>query len=144
MWPRALDNDLEGLAALRETVRDAASGRGTPAESQAVAALDRIAAAHPIIVRLSAAPLPFEPAGSGIERFVERLLGIMAASVIDGKWERLRACPNDRCRWLFYDHSRNRSRTWCSMDLCGAQAKMRAYRARRHAEGSLTAGSRRS
>ena len=84
---------LRRLVELRESIRDAAARRGTPAEAAA----------------------------------------ILAAATIDGTWGRLKACPNDRCRWLFYDHSRNRSRAWCSMDLCGAQSKMRTYRARRRA-----------
>ena len=41
--------------------------------------------------------------------------------------ERLRLCVD--CRWLFLDLSRNRSRRWCSMNGCGARAKMRRYRA---------------
>ncbi len=128
------DADLGRLVALREAIRDAAGGRGTPAEAAAIASLDAIGAAHPLTVRLSAAPLPFAPVGSGIDGFVERVLGIVAAASIDGTWERVKACPNDRCRWLFYDHSRNHSRTWCSMDVCGARSKMRTYRARRRAE----------
>jgi len=125
---------LRRLIAVREAIREAAASRGTPAERNAIAALDRIAAGHPVTVRLSAAPLPFAPAGSGIDGFVARVLGIVAAATIDGTWEQLRACANDRCRWLFYDHSRNHSRTWCSMDLCGARSKMRTYRDRRRGE----------
>ena len=41
--------------------------------------------------------------------------------------ERLKICPN--CRWLFLDRSRNRSRTWCDMMVCGNRAKAsRHYR----------------
>jgi predicted RNA-binding Zn ribbon-like protein len=36
---------------------------------------------------------------------------------------KVRKCPN--CGWLFVDTSRNRSRRWCSMDLCGSQVKSR-------------------
>ena len=39
--------------------------------------------------------------------------------------------PNHGCRWAFYDYSRNRSASWCSMQLCGNRTKTRAYR-RRH------------
>jgi predicted RNA-binding Zn ribbon-like protein len=45
----------------------------------------------------------------------------------------LKACQEHGCRWVFYDHSRNRSSTWCAITLCGTRAKMRAYRARRAA-----------
>ncbi|OBZ96174.1 hypothetical protein ADU59_07375 [Pararhizobium polonicum] len=35
--------------------------------------------------------------------------------------QRLKICPN--CQWLFLDRSRNRSRTWCDMTVCGNRAK---------------------
>jgi predicted RNA-binding Zn ribbon-like protein len=41
--------------------------------------------------------------------------------------ERLKICPN--CQWLFLDRSRNRSRTWCDMTVCGNRMKAnRHYR----------------
>jgi predicted RNA-binding Zn ribbon-like protein len=51
---------------------------------------------------------------------------------------RLKLCG--QCRWLFLDHSRNRSRRWCSMSECGAQVKMRRYRARRRQSPSPPPG----
>ena len=36
---------------------------------------------------------------------------------------RLRACPN--CDWLFVDRSRNGSRIWCDMAVCGNRQKAR-------------------
>ena len=59
-----------------------------------------------------------------------RLAAIVARSQADGTWPRMKACPNDRCHWAFYDRSRNRSRTWCTMSVCGNRAKARSYRAR--------------
>jgi predicted RNA-binding Zn ribbon-like protein len=43
------------------------------------------------------------------------------------------ACP--RCGWFFLDVSKNRSRRWCSMRMCGASAKARAYYYRHRGEG---------
>lgn len=44
--------------------------------------------------------------------------------------DRLKICPN--CRWLFLDRSRNRSRAWCDMAVCGNRVKAsRHYRRRR-------------
>lgn len=43
--------------------------------------------------------------------------------------EHVRQCPN--CGWLFIDTSRNHSRRWCSMDLCGSQVKSRRQYERR-------------
>jgi CGNR zinc finger len=37
------------------------------------------------------------------------------------------------CRWLFLDASQNRSRHWCSMEVCGTNAKKRRYVERRRA-----------
>ena len=47
-----------------------------------------------------------------------------------GEWQRLKACGNPDCQWVFYDASRNRSGRWCAMSECGDVMKARAYRAR--------------
>jgi predicted RNA-binding Zn ribbon-like protein len=54
---------------------------------------------------------------------------IALTSMLDGTWRRLKVCRN--CEWAFYDTSKNRSGSWCSMQLCGNRQKTRAYRARR-------------
>lgn len=36
---------------------------------------------------------------------------------------RIRHCANAKCLWLFLDDSKNGSRRWCSMQLCGNRAK---------------------
>lgn len=41
---------------------------------------------------------------------------------------RIRQCPG--CGWLFYDHSRNNSRTWCDMRFCGNRAKNKRFHER--------------
>lgn len=42
---------------------------------------------------------------------------------------RIRACAADECSLLFVDASRGGRRRWCSMNTCGARAKMATYRA---------------
>jgi predicted RNA-binding Zn ribbon-like protein len=71
-----------------------------------------------------------EPRAAGIDRALGRLLGIVARAQADGSWERLKACPWHTCHVAFYDHSRNHSRTWCSMAVCGNRAKAQTYRRR--------------
>jgi predicted RNA-binding Zn ribbon-like protein len=44
---------------------------------------------------------------------------------------RLKHCVG--CHWLFLDASRNRSRRWCTMEVCGTHEKMRRYVAKRAA-----------
>ena len=39
----------------------------------------------------------------------------------------LKKCANEECSRLFVDLTRNHSRRWCSMAVCGSQAKARAY-----------------
>lgn len=40
---------------------------------------------------------------------------------------RVRRCGNETCRWLFLDTSKNGSRRWCDMKLCGNRVKARNY-----------------
>ena len=71
------------------------------------------------------------PAGTGVDGYLAGILSTLVTSIADGSWSRVKACRNDTCRWLFFDHSRNRSGTWCTMAVCGSRLKARAYRARR-------------
>jgi predicted RNA-binding Zn ribbon-like protein len=71
------------------------------------------------------------PAHHGLGSLFARLLAAVADSQAAGRWERMKTCADDDCEWAFYDSSKNRSRTWCSMEVCGNRAKTRAYRARR-------------
>jgi predicted RNA-binding Zn ribbon-like protein len=70
----------------------------------------------------------------------DRPLGPVLASAAEllahGPLDRLRECagPDGTCGWLFIDRTRNRSRRWCSMEICGNPAKMRARAARWKAE----------
>lgn len=59
-----------------------------------------------------------------------------------GDWRRIKICPADDCLWAFYDESRNRSRTWCSMQVCGNRVKARTFRKRTGSSGDedATAG----
>lgn len=44
---------------------------------------------------------------------------------------RVRACEADSCRWLFLDTSKNHTRRWCNMKVCGNRAKARRFQERR-------------
>jgi len=67
----------------------------------------------------------------GVTGAVGRVLAVSFLAMLDGSWSRLKCCRNHHCRWSFYDYSKNRSASWCSMQLCGNRTKTRAYRARR-------------
>jgi hypothetical protein len=69
-----------------------------------------------------------------VELSAQSAVGFIAAAAakvaIEQRLSRVKICPADDCRWAFYDTSRNRSRQWCSMEVCGNRAKARAHRER--------------
>jgi len=40
---------------------------------------------------------------------------------------RLKKCPSANCGWIFLDTTRNHTRRWCDMKVCGNRAKARRY-----------------
>lgn len=61
-----------------------------------------------------------------------RELSLAAAAFLSGmrlfepaRLERIKICPN--CHWLYFDESRNRSRRWCDMRVCGNRAKAQRH-----------------
>lgn len=50
--------------------------------------------------------------------------------VLSHAMERVRACGADTCRWLFLDTSKNHTRRWCDMKVCGNRMKARRFQAR--------------
>ncbi len=75
--------------------------------------------------------LTFVGRGRGVHALLAHLAAIIVIAQADGSWPRLKACTNDHCQWMFYDHSKNSNGTWCSMKACGQRHKAREYRARR-------------
>ena len=61
-----------------------------------------------------------------------RIVATVAELATTPEWSRLKACRDDHCRVAFYDKSRNRSRAWCSMEVCGNREKARTFRAKHH------------
>jgi predicted RNA-binding Zn ribbon-like protein len=45
-------------------------------------------------------------------------------------WPRFKLCQDPACRASFFDSSKNGSKIWCSMELCGSRNKMRRHRAK--------------
>lgn len=66
---------------------------------------------------------------------LSRVLAASVHLVHTGHWHRIKICPADDCLWAFYDRSRNKSRTWCSMRVCGNREKARSWRERHATEG---------
>jgi predicted RNA-binding Zn ribbon-like protein len=51
--------------------------------------------------------------------------------LVGDQLSRVRQCAADECAWLFLDESKNGSRQWCDMTVCGNRAKARRFYARR-------------
>ncbi len=127
--------------AIREGVRSLArANNGEALDASRVAALNHAAAAIPLTASLRLAAGVGEwrlaPAARDVDAFLGRIMAIVVRAMADGSWSRVKACRNDTCRWLFYDQSRNRSGTWCTMAICGSRMKARAYRARQREAAS--------
>ena len=125
--------DVERATALREALRALTlSNNGEPLNGDAVSTLNSIAGRAQLLVRFDPhGHTMLEPAGEGADAALGELLAIVFRSMAEGTWQRLKACRADTCQWAFFDRSKNRSGTWCSMSVCGNRAKARAYR-RRH------------
>jgi predicted RNA-binding Zn ribbon-like protein len=98
------DDDLDGI-------------RATWVAGAAAARLARRGAGYALVPRDPAAPdrVAWAAAVSALELLGSDRLG------------RVHRCASDDCGWLFLDRSRSGTRRWCSMDTCGARAKVRAY-----------------
>jgi predicted RNA-binding Zn ribbon-like protein len=57
----------------------------------------------------------------------------LAVLMSDKRWDRIHVCEGDRCLDVFVDHSKNRSRRFCSPEVCGNRASVAAYRQRARA-----------
>jgi predicted RNA-binding Zn ribbon-like protein len=79
------------------------------------------ASGRPVLTERSRAESP-RPALGMVAFDAARMLGI------DTERARVRICASDTCSARFYDRSPAARRRWCSMALCGNQAKARRFR----------------
>ncbi len=104
---------------------------GHEPEPGALEALDAALAGADAAIRFPGGRPQLQPARSGFDGVLGRLAADIVNASADGTWERLKACPGRNCQWAFYDRSKNRTATWCSMQVCGGRAKAAAYYRRR-------------
>jgi predicted RNA-binding Zn ribbon-like protein len=76
----------------------------------------------------------------------ETILGPIALSAVgllrESDPKRLKQCPGEHCGWVFFDMTKNRSRRWCEMSVCGNRAKAKTHYRRMKLEvEALAAGS---
>jgi predicted RNA-binding Zn ribbon-like protein len=65
----------------------------------------------------------------------DRIIWTVAQSATDlltsGDLRHIHQCAMETCGWLFLDVSKNKTRRWCAMKLCGNKTKVRQHRAMR-------------
>lgn len=134
------DRDLTGVRAARERLRRVFEA---PDEERAADALNAILGetrAHPQLADHDGEPwhLHFVPTEAPVARHLAATAAMGLAVVIaEGGFERLGTCDWERCRDVYVDTSKNRSRRYCDPAVCGNRASAAAYRRRqREATGA--------
>ena len=129
---RATDADAAEARALREALRELMrANNGEPADHVGAAALlDSAGRRAALAVRFDSGSIRLVPRERGVRGALGVVLGAAGEAMANGSWRRAKACRSDTCRWAFVDHSRNQSRQWCSMSVCGNRAKARTFRER--------------
>jgi predicted RNA-binding Zn ribbon-like protein len=65
---------------------------------------------------------------------IEAVLGPIALSALtlltQADLSRIKQCQGDHCGWLFLDTTKNKSRRWCEMEVCGNRAKQKRHQSR--------------
>lgn len=128
---RATEQDLRDALALRGALRGvlACNHDRCEPDPEAVRILNATADRAALGVRFAPRGWSVVACGvPGVPGAFGRLLAMVADAQADGTWERLKLCPAEDCAWAYYDVSRNRSRRWCSMEVCGNRAKVRTFR----------------
>jgi predicted RNA-binding Zn ribbon-like protein len=93
--------------------------------------LSAVAAKLPLRLSFDHGEPQLVPSGDPVDRALGALLVAAGAAAAAGAWHRLKLCAASDCQYAFYDTSKNQSRTWCSMAVCGNRQKTRSYRRRR-------------
>jgi len=137
--PRAAKSTRERALALREAIHryfGALAHRRTPDAHDLAEINEALATALPH-ARVTPAKSGFQWAWDEGEPALDRMLWPIARSVADlltaRELTRVKQCGDPECGWLFLDLSKNGSRRWCEMEVCGSRAKARAYYARQKA-----------
>lgn len=130
---RALtESDRRRVIEVREGLREMLYvNNGAMEDREVLARLNRALRTPRIYIQLAVIDPPeFKPQPRDLDGALALIATIVALSQLDGSWSRMKACRGHDCGWAFYDHSRNQASNWCAMSVCGARAKVRAYRKR--------------
>ncbi|HET6531654.1 MAG TPA: CGNR zinc finger domain-containing protein [Actinoplanes sp.] len=129
-------DELALAIGLRGALRDELTAHHGHADAAAARSrMDEYAARIPMRAAFGAGPATFVPVGTGVGALLGEVLAAVVIAEREGSWQRLKICREDTCQWVFFDRSKNQSKTWCSMRVCGNRNKTRSYRSRQRSEG---------
>jgi hypothetical protein len=121
-------DDLDRALVVREGLRALAFvNNGDRIDEEAIDALHAASKGAKVEVYLEADRPRLIADTKSIDGAIAALFAITARAMLEGSWQRLKACPGRHCGWAFYDQSRNQSGRWCSMKVCGERDKARTY-----------------
>ena len=128
------DEEVADALAVREAVRELLlANNGVEADGDTASkTLEEAGRKAHLGVRFEHGRPVLAPEGDGAQAAIGRLVATVAELAPTDEWKRLKTCRDEHCRVAFYDKSRNRSRAWCSMEVCGNREKARNFR-HRHA-----------
>ncbi|HEY1655152.1 MAG TPA: CGNR zinc finger domain-containing protein [Candidatus Tumulicola sp.] len=134
--PISNHREVERLRAFREVLRDVllANNGEAGVEGAWQAMNPYLAAGSYRVAAGGGGRLTLQPGGAGAERTIASMLAIVYDAMAAGTWRRLRACRHSTCRFAYYDSSKNGSRAWCSMAVCGNREKAARRRTRERDE----------
>jgi predicted RNA-binding Zn ribbon-like protein len=72
--------------------------------------------------------VPLHPGWSWI---LSRFAVSFAEMLVLNRPDRLKYCPNEGCKWIFYDQTKGNTRRWCNDRTCGNRDRVRRARARK-------------
>ena len=135
---RTLDQARDFRATLREMVERIATGKTVPqAALEAINGWLRHRVGYPQLTRRSG---KFERGFQSESQEASQFLGLLAESASDllceSEFALIKKCQHPACVLYFYDTTKNHSRHWCSMSMCGNRMKVTEYyRRKRRTKG---------
>jgi predicted RNA-binding Zn ribbon-like protein len=124
---------LDAALALREDVYQlgAAIAAGRPAPLDRIESLTKTHAHALARARLAPIGDNFGWTWSPRETPVEAIIGPISLSALtllqQADLTRVKQCQGEKCGWLFFDATKNKSRRWCEMEVCGNRAKQKRF-----------------
>ena len=134
--PTAAVAVLERALALREALHGVftAAAEGRVPEPAAIDALNselgRAMARSQLVTTEGGYTWVWDEGGRALDSMLWPVARSAADLLTSGDLAAVRECAGRGCGWLFLDTSRNRTRRWCDMRVCGNRAKARRHHER--------------